>query len=77
MRSNVVIPEAEDIQFPLERIAGGTEQAFRLPLQGPEKAFDPAVLPRATDLGALVFNPAYPQAEPEQEGGEDRFIVGA
>ena len=55
--------------------------AYYLPLveflfEGAEQAFDPAVLPRASGVGALVADAEHLQANAKLFGGKYSFVVG-
>lgn len=76
MRADVVVPEPELPQGPIELV-----QAVYLPLiefflEGAEEPLDPAVLPGAAGIDALVPDAKVPERQAEPDGGEHRLVVG-
>ncbi len=65
VRADDVVPEGEDVQGVAEFPSVGDGPSVETRFQGPEQPFDPPVLPRTPDLGALMAN-----ARPFEAGAE-------
>lgn len=65
VRSDVVVPEAEQVKLFLHLVLI-EQQAFGFLLQGTKKPLDSAILPRMPWLAALMFYAQPPQPEAEQ-----------
>lgn len=72
-----VVPEPELGQRRIQHVPVRHAPAIEFLFQCAEKAFDPAVHPRGMQVDGLVPDAKQLQAEPEEPGRENPFVIGA
>lgn len=77
MRPDVVVPVAESNQINIELFDARDDPLVKLVFEGAEQPFDPAVLPGAAGVGALVADAEFFQGKTEGHRPEHAFVVGA
>ena len=77
MRPEVIVGVARVCQGSIQRPSVLDVVLQEQPFDGPDEAFDAAVLPGASGIAELQTNPYVPQGQAKRLRCEHRFVVGA